>query len=99
MIRTHVERSAIIATMYLSVMKPRNVFGVPYSGPNTQLGTSRERNTEGTTYHHGTNFFLLKPVPSSSNPSFDFSTFYLEQYLDLESWNMQAYGLGPAGRA
>jgi len=58
MIRTCVERSAILATMYLRVMKPRNVFGVPYSGPNTQLGTSRERKTEGTTYHHGTNFVI-----------------------------------------
>jgi len=77
MIRTHVARSARLARMYLRVMKPRNLSGVPYYGPNTQLGTSRERKTEGTTDHYGTNFVLLKPVPSFSNPSIDFSTFYL----------------------
>ena len=56
MIRTHVARFAMLARMCLTVMRPRNLSGVPYFGPNTQLGTSRECKTGGTTDHHGTNF-------------------------------------------
>ena len=95
MTRTHVARSAMLARMYLRVMKPRNLSGEPYSGPNTKLGTSRERKTEGTTYHHGTNFVCSKLL------QFQYRLQYLLHVTVFGSRVLKYAGIwaGPGGRS